>query len=131
MSQWTHVLFVAEVITTERLSKQILKEQVEQTALKYGEVISGSEGGCDVFVNIPSYHNAVLLTDRDDEYRWSNAYITICGHLRDRTVEETGDDIEWVVKRIKQDFTGVRNITYDVLSDGNELHYWRNQDKEN
>lgn len=125
MSQWTHVLFVAEVTTTKRLSKQILKDQVEQTALEYGEAISGSEGGCDVFVNIPPRYDSVLLTDRDDQYGWSRAYITICGHLRDRTVDKTAEDVEWVIKRMKQDFTGVRNISYDVMSDGEELNYWR------
>lgn len=126
MSSWTHVNFVAELQWWECKSKAELKEQVEEELGDVGEYIDGSEGGVDWYVNVPSYHTSISFSGhRMPVYHWDTVYLTCAGHLRDRTKEQTEKDIQKFIEKLKRRFPVIRNITYKVYADGEELDYFQ------
>ena len=130
MSQWTHVNLVAELRFHECTSRTELKEQVEAALGDVGEYITGSEGGVDWYVNVPRYHSSALWEYAKDTYYWSTIYLTCAGHLRDRTKEQTEQEIKDFIKyKLERDFSEIRNLTYKVYADGEELMHFR-KDKE-
>lgn len=130
MSQWTHVNLVAELRFHECTSRTELKEQVEQALGDVGGWITGSEGGVDWYVNVPRYHSSVLWEYEKDTYYWSTVYLTCAGHLRDRTKEQTEQEIKDFIKyKLKSNFIRIRNLTYKVYADGEEMNYWRKEEE--
>lgn len=127
MSEWTHINFVAEVRGPLCNSKSELKDQITENIKDLR--IEGSEGPADVFVNIPEDSDWTKYYQSETTYGWSMAYITICGHLRDRDIGEIQMDVDWLIKRLKQKFSYVRNITYKIYADGEELDYFRDLEK--
>ena len=130
MSQWTHVNLVAELRFHECTSRTELKEQVEEALGDVDEYITGSEGGVDWYVNVPRYHSSALWEYAKDTYYWSTVYLTCAGHLRDRTKEQTEQEIKDFIKyKLKRDFSEIRNLTYKVYSDGEELMHFRKDEE--
>ena len=126
MSEWTHVNFMAEIRWHECKSKTELKEQVEEELGDVSEYITGSEGGVDWYVNVPNYHNMVSFENGNTTYRWDTVYLTCAGHLRDRTKDKTEKEVQNFIKwKLKRKFQMVRNITYKVYADGEELDYFQ------
>lgn len=127
MSKWTHVNLVAELRFHECTSRTELKEQVEHTLGDVGSWITGSEGGVDWYVNVAD-HCSELWEDGETTYYWGTVYLTCAGHLRDRTPEQTEQEIKDFIKyKLKSNFTGIRNLTYKVYDDGEEMNYWRKE----
>lgn len=128
MSQWTHVNLVAELKFHECTSRTELKEQVEEALGNVGEYITGSEGGVDWYVNVPRDHNSVLWVHGKDTYYWDTVYLVCAGHLRDRTKERTEQEIKDFVKyKLERDFSLIRNLTYKVYADGEELMHFKEE----
>ena len=131
MSQWTHVNFIAELKWRDCKSKTELKEQVEQELGDVSEYITGSEGGVDWYVNVPEYHNSVLLENSRTTYYWDTVYLTCAGHLRDRTKKQTEQEIKDFIKyKLEREFWEIRNLTYKVYGDGEELARFRRTNNE-
>lgn len=131
MSRWTHVNLVAELQFHECKSRTELKEQVEEALGNVSERITGSEGGVDWYVNVPKRHNSALLGPGKDTYYWHTVYLTCAGHLRDRTKEQTEQEIKDFVKyTLEREFSAIRNLTYKVYADGEELMRFRGEDDE-
>ena len=126
MSSWTHVNFVAEVSTSMEPSRQGLKDQVE-AILDYLPRVTGSEGDAEIYVNIPQAPSATVGQRR----YWGTAYITMMGHLRDNTKIQTEQEIKCFVSALKRHYSTVRNITYKVYRDGEELDYCGGDDAKN
>ena len=130
MSHWTHVQFIAEIKTNEFDSKTALKEQVE-TAVSWFPHVTGSEGDWETFVFVPSGYESVFMSyPHDDEYGWDTAYIIGVGHLRDREKKETEAEVKCFIEELKRQFRMVRNVTYKVYGDGDELWYFRDNNKQ-
>lgn len=121
MSKWTHVNLVAELRFHQCKSRTELKEQVEDTLGNVGEYITGSEGGVDWYVNVPKNHNSALWKNGKFTFYWDTVYLTCAGHLRDRTKEQTEQEIRSFVKhKLAREFSQIRNLTYKVYADGEE-----------
>ena len=117
MSSWTHVLFTAEVTAWKCKSRQELKDQVAQVIA--GDWITGSEENAELFVNVPKSHSVAVYSD-EFEYYWDTAYISFFGHLRDREKKQTEEEINYLIKRLRDVFPTVRNVSYTVCADGEE-----------
>lgn len=132
MSQWTHVNLVAELRFPEYVrSRTELKEQVEAALGDVDEYITGSEGGVDWYVNVPKHHNSALWKQGKGTYYWDTVYLTCAGHLRDRTKEQTEQEIKDFIKyKLERDFSEIRNLTYRVYAGGEELARFRDEEKE-
>jgi hypothetical protein len=129
MSQWTHVNLVAELRFHECTSRTELKEQVEEALGDVGEYITGSEGGVDWYINVPKDHNSASWEQGEDTYYWDTVYLTCAGHLRDRTKEQTEQEIkDFVEYKLARDFSEIRNLTYKVYADGEELCRFREEE---
>lgn len=127
MSQWTHVNLVAELRFHECTSRTELKEQVEQALGDVGGWITGSEGGVDWYVNV-AHPSSELWENERITYYWGTVYLTCAGHLRDRTKEQTEQEIKDFIKyKLKLNFIRIRNLTYKVYADGEEMNYWRKE----
>lgn len=129
MSRWTHIHFIAEVRTDEYDSRTALKEQVEEEiGVPFSDFITGSEENAEVIVHVPIHNDVSELHNGKTTHLWDRAYICCFGHLRDRTQKETEKEVknfEWYLKR---HFRGIRNITYAIYKDGEELNYWRGEE---
>ena len=49
--------------------------------------------------------------------------------MRDREKKETEAEVKCFIERLKQQFRAVRNITYKVYGDDDELLYYRDIEK--
>ena len=129
MSRWTHIHFIAEVRTDEYDSRIALKEQVEEEiGVPFSNFVTGSEENAEVIVHVPMHDDGVELYNGKATHLWDRAYICCFGHLRDRTQKETEKEVksfEWYLKR---HFRGIRNITYAIYKDSEELNYWRGEE---
>ena len=122
MSKWTHVNLVAELRFHQCKSRTGLKEQVEETLGDVDEYITGSEGGVDWYVNVPKNNSSILLKNGECIYYWDTVYLTCAGHLRDRTKEQTEQEIKsFIEHKLAREFSQIRNLTYKVYADGEEL----------
>lgn len=131
MSSWTHVNFIAEVLTNSCNSRTVLKEQIEEEiGVPFSDFITGSEGNADVIVYVPIHNDMTDLYKDRTVHLWSRAYICCFGHLRDRKKGETEIEIERFINYLKRHFRGIRNITYCVYGDGEELNYYKSEEKE-
>lgn len=130
MSEWTHVNFMAEIRWHKCKSKTELKEQIERAIGDVGEYITGSEGGVNWYVNIPNCCSS-LFQGKKTTYYWDVAYLTCAGHLRDRTKERTEKEIHnFIEYKLKHNFIEIRNLTYKVYGDGEELSWFQEDDDE-
>lgn len=122
MSKWTHVNLVAELRFHKCKSRTELKEQVEEVLGNVDEYITGSEGGVDWYINIPKHHNLALWKNGVCTNHWDSVYLTCAGHLRDRSKEQTEQEIkDFVEYKLTRDFSEIRNLTYKVYADGEEF----------
>ena len=130
MSNWTHVNFIAEVLTSSCNSRTVLKEQIEEEiGAPFSEFITGSEDNAEVVVYVPIHDDGAELHANTTIHFWSRAYICCFGHLRDRKKGETEIEIERFINYLKRHFRGIRNITYCVYGDGEELNYYKSKEE--
>lgn len=124
MSKWTHVYFNAEVGIPTANSRAEAADQV-RAVLNECPRITGLEKDAEIFVNIPYDSDSTEWNGRFDTYGWDRAYIIINGHLRDREKAETEEEVETFIGILKTHFSHIRNITYKVYGDEDELNYFR------
>ena len=124
MSSWTHINLAVEVTVPSQTSRQAVKDQV-LAKLEWLPQISGSEGDAEIFVNVPRKHD--MTSDMGEEYLWSKAYITVMGHLRDRTKEQTEKETKGFIKGLKREFSYIRNLSWKVYGD-DEPSFFRGLD---
>lgn len=129
MSSWTHLQFIAEVTTGRACrSRTELKEQIgAEPLLSASGTITGSEHDAETFINIPTSPTIQHLSEGGSVFMWDTAYITVVGHLRGRTKEDTEKEVQEYIAQLRPRGWTIRNITYRVYSDSEELQ-WSNGD---
>ena len=113
MSSWTHVTLTAEVSSSCFRSPEILKAQVEEDFRDLSGVITGSEGNVELFV-LPLPSSSCNCCNGKVEYFWSEALLVVHGHLRDREKSETEKEVETFVESLKERFSSIRDLQYNV-----------------
>ena len=119
MSQWTHVTLTAEITSPGWKSPQELKAQVIEQ-LNHDSGITGSERDAQLFV-IPLESNSTLFQENKEYHYFEQALIVVHGHLRDRTKEETEDEVRNFIRRLENQFNIIKNLQYNIWENGEEL----------
>lgn len=112
MSLWTHV--------TGAISVKVYTQSNEQTLnyarhmLANAPKVTGSEGDMQTFVNLLSGYNYVEF-DNGIKRKWqTEVIISLVGNLRDRTIDQTKQELEVFLDYIKDNQCFMRSLSVSL-----------------
>ena len=125
MSNWTHVNFVAEVLTDSYNSRTALKEQIEEEiGVPFSEFITGSEENAEEIADWISDNWEELEVEWDNDVDGDEVFIITKPDGNEMFCPKNG----WLVKSIDDSIYPVKDETfkkvYELVDDSTKVVTW-------
>ena len=113
MSLWTHITGAIYVNMYSQSNEQTLNHA--RHMLANAPKVTGSEGDMQTYVNILSGYNHVDF-DNDTKRKWqTGVIISLVGDLRDRTIEQTNQELKAFLDYIKDNQCFMRSLSVSLV----------------